>query len=202
MAFQPVIDTAEVVIKYNLNLEPMFNVLHAQFVGGYNLTLLQALADAVDTAVAASWLPIQTLDAVYQETQVRGLAVENDQVAIANAGTGPGLIVSESLPGNVTFSIKKGSGLTGRSARGRVYWIGLPTIDLSLNENIILALRRTDIVNAVEAVRVAIIPTGWSPVIVSRFSGGVKRPLGVTFFWSTVSAVNDNIDSNRRRLTR
>lgn len=202
MAFQPVTDTAEIVVKYNMSLEAMFNVFHAEKVGGYTLADLQLLADTVDAVIGTNWLAIQTQDAVYQETLVRGLASINDQEAVSSTSAGPGLVVSEALPGNVTLSIKKGSGQTGRSARGRIYWIGLPTVDLSTNENQILALKRDDIVQAVDTMRNAIEGTVWTPVIVSRFTGGLKRAAGETFNWTTVTAVNDNIDSNRKRLTR
>lgn len=202
MAFQAVPDTAEIVIKYNLSLEPMFNVLHARRVGGYTILALQELADAMDLSVAAEWLPIQTDQAVYQEVVVRGLAVENDLEAMANLSAGPGLKLSTGQPGNVTLSVKKSSGFTGRSARGRLYWIGMPRDNLSTNANVIKALDRTAIVDGVEGLRVDILATSWLPVIVSRFTGGVKRPTGITFDWTTTSSVDDNIDSNRRRLTK
>lgn len=200
MGFQAVPNTAEIVIKYNLNLKPMFNVMHAEKLGGYDLIDLQQLANGIDFAVAANWLPQQTDNAVYQETVVRGLNVENDQEALANANAGNGSDVSPALPGNVTLSIKKGSGFTGRSARGRLYWIGMPRDNLSTNENIVTALDTAAIVAAVEGVRVAIGAALWVAVIVSRFSGGVKRPTGITFPWTTTSSVDSDVDSSRRRL--
>lgn len=201
MAFQSVPETADILIQYTLNGEPALNAFAARKVGGYNLSDLQLLADAVDAAVAANWLQEQTLDARYDQTVVRGLEFENDQEAIQNAGSGIGLRLGTGLPGNVTISIKKSSGLTGRSARGRLYWMGMPKDQLSSNENVVLTANVVLIVAAVEAVRLAIDATVWFPVIVSRFTGGLPRNPGVTFPWLVTSVVNNNVDSNRRRLT-
>lgn len=200
MAFQSVPETAEVVIRYTMNGESMVNVVHGRIVGGYTLGLLQQLADAVDVAVGLNFKPIQTFDAVYNDTTVRGLEFINDQVAIANVNAGAGSILTAGLPGNATISIKKGSSQTGRSARGRLYWIAMPRDNLAANDNQFQALDVVAVVAAVDAIRIAITGTPWSPVIVSRFSLGLKRPTGVTFFWTTTNAVNDNVDSARGRL--
>ncbi|KKK69597.1 hypothetical protein LCGC14_2932460, partial [marine sediment metagenome] len=44
MAFQPVPDTAEIVIEFFANTVTMKNVLHAEKPGGYSLADLQTLA--------------------------------------------------------------------------------------------------------------------------------------------------------------
>jgi hypothetical protein len=104
------------------------------------------------------------------------------------------------MPDNVTLSIKKSSGLTGRTARGRLYWIGTHALDIASNENSYVAASVTAIEAAVDAIRVAIAATVWTPSIVSRFASGVKRPTGVAFTWIASNAVNQNVDSQRRRL--
>lgn len=200
MAFQSVPETAEIVIRYSQHGETYNNVLHAKLVGGYALADLQALADAVDLGVAAEWLPHQTDECLYNDTTVRGLEFENDQEAVAFVSTGSGAVIAKSNPGNVTLSVKKGSNKTGRSARGRLYWIGIPVTQLSANENVLTVGAVFDIVAAVNNLRIDIDNTVWKPVIVSRFSGGVARPVGITFDWTVTTAVNDNVDSQRSRL--
>lgn len=201
MAFQAVPETAEVTVVYRQNLENITNSFHARLVGGYVLADLVVLAAAVDVAIAANWLPIQTLDALYQRVEVRGLAVENDLFAENSDSSGAGADVIEGLPNNVTLSVKKTSGLTGRSARGRLYFMGIPSNDLSTNENQWAAATVTAVEAAIEAVRVAITVTAWTPVIVSRFTGGLLRSVGVTFNWTGSVAVNINVDSQRGRLS-
>ena len=201
MAFQSVPETAEAVIKYTLHGELMLNTVHARFVGGYDLADLQNLADVVGAAVVANWLPQQSIDASYDITAVRGLEFENDQEAVSILGNGPGTVASVAMPGNVTLSIKKASTQTGRSARGRLFFLGMPRSFLDTNENFFTSSAATAMQAAVEAVRIAIAGSGWSPVIVSRFTNNAKRPTGVTFFWATTIAVNDNVDSLRGRLS-
>lgn len=201
MAFQAVPDTAQISVQYIQNLETLINTFYALKPGGYNLTELGQLANSIDNAIGASWLPIQSVDTTYDRTFVRGLAFENDLEVVDNGNNGNGEVINEGLPNSVTLSIKKGSGQTGRSARGRTYWIGLTAGDLAVNENIILAPIVIAVIAAVEAVRVASAVLGWQPVLVSRVTGGVKRPVGITFPWVSTEAVNDNVDSQRRRLT-
>lgn len=200
MAFQSVPETAEIVIEYLGNSETMNNVLQARKVGGYDLADLIVLAAAVDASVVLNWLPIQTNNINYIKTTVRGLEFINDQETINDDGAAVGGVLSDALPGNVTFSVKKSSGLTGRTARGRVYWIGMPQNNLQVNENLLLTAKADLIEAAVDAMRVAIAATVWTPVIVSRFLAGVQRPTGATFTWIDSTAVNFNVDSQRRRL--
>lgn len=201
MAFQSVPQTAEIVIRYEANQVTSNNVLQAKLTGGYNLTDLEALADAVDAAVVSDWLALQTQDTDYISTTVRGLEFINDKETVNNDGTGAGTVTVSGLPGNVTFSVKKSSGLTGRSARGRLYWIGIPENKLAPNENQLDSTYAGQVEDAVDAMRAAISATDWEAVIVSRFLDGVARTTGATFAWIASVAVNENIDSQRRRLT-
>jgi len=200
MAFQPVPNTADIVITYLQNSVQMNNVLQAFLSTQYTLADLQLLADAVDVAVAASWLPIQTLDTNYIRTTVRGLEFENDQEAFADANAGLGANVSPGLPNQVTFVIKKQSGLTGRNARGRVYWIGLPSANLQVDENKLTIGAADQVEAAVDAMRAAISATIWQAVIVSRFKDKVKRATGVVFNWVSSDAVDIDVDTQRPRL--
>lgn len=202
MAFQPVINTAEIDVIYTLNLEVCQNVFYAKFGGAYTQANLQALADAVGGAVQGNWLPLQPPEAAFIRTEVRGLTIENDFFAISLIGAGSGGDIVEAYPNNVTFSIKKASGLTGRSARGRTYWIGIPQDKTSApDENHITDAYRDALVLAVSAIKDTInAEFNWDAVLVSRFSGGVKRPTGVTFDWATTLAVDKRIDTQRNRL--
>jgi len=201
MAFQAVPDVAECVIEYLGNGVTQKNVVHAKHAGGYDLIKLAALAVLVDQAVGNNWLIIQSQDVNYVKTTVRGLAVENDLEVENNASAAPGTVVTNVMPGNVTFSIKKTSGFTGRSARGRLYWIGLGASQLSGDENVLLAASAAAAVAAVESLRVNISAGTWIPVIVSRFTNGLPRATGITFGWTSTTKVDDRVDTMRRRLT-
>jgi hypothetical protein len=200
MAFQDVPNTAEIVIKYTGAFRNMVNVLHATKASIYDLSDLTALAVAVDASVVADWLPIQDNDFTYESVTVRGLNDENDQEVLNNDGTAAGGVAGTAMPGNVTISVKKSSDFTGRTARGRLYWIGLPGADLAANKNIITPAAQTAIEDAVEAMRVAINATVWVAQIVSRFSNGSKRTFGITTPWTSTTVLNDTVDSMRSRL--
>lgn len=202
MAFQPVPNTVEIDVIYSYNAVIAQNTFYAELAGGYVLADLQDLADAIDFQVATTWLAEQPAEAIYLRTEVRGLAEENDITADQDVSTGPGTHVGTALPGNVTFSIKKTSGLTGRSARGRTYWIGIPNGELNpLNENLVEAVWAAAVVDNVGLIRTAIAAVGlWLPVLVSRFSGGAQRTEGVTFPWTGEVNVDLRIDTLRNRL--
>lgn len=200
MAFQAVPDAAEIIIEYLGNSVQQVNTLQASKAGGYNLADLVVLAVAVDAEITASWLPIQTRDVTYISTTVRGLAFANDQVTTVDTGSAQGGVLSDGLPSNATISIKRGSGLTGRSARGRIYWIGIPAVQLQPNENQLNVLDVDAIEAAVDDMRAAITATVWTAAIVSRFFESVERDPGVFFEWIETQAVNINVDSMRSRL--
>ncbi len=202
MAFQSVPETAEIVIAYTGSGANLVNVLAARLTGGYTLPDLEGLAAAVDAIMTSDWLPIQTDDVSYVDTTVRGLESLNDLEAVVNTGAAAGTLAEVGSPGNVTLAVKKLSGFTGRSARGRMYWIGMPRSNLAPNLNQLDVTAAADIVAAVEALRAAIVAEGWLAVIVSRISEKVLRDPAVTFTWTSTGSVNIDVDSQRRRLLR
>lgn len=202
MAFQPVVDTVEIDMIFTQNGQVAQNVFYARLPGGYAISDLLSLAAAVDVQWQGTWRAQQVDEVVYVRTEVRGLAVENDLLAIDGTSTNPGTHAGAAMPNNVTIAIKKQSGLTGRSARGRTYWIGVPHVELTLaDENVIQAAYSASIIASVDSIRNAISSVGlWEPVLVSRFSNGAKRASGVTFPWVSTSIVNNVCDSQRGRL--
>jgi len=202
MVFQSVPETAEINHIFSLNAQIVQNTHYAKRPGGYGLADLQNLADAIDPLFLITFVTDCPPEAIYLRTEVRGLEFENDQVATAFAGTGAGTDASPALPNNVTFAIKKLSGLTGRSARGRVFWIGIPRNKTSLvNENLLDATYAGLIVEDIDFVRSTIEGlAGWDAVLVSRVTGGFARPFGVTFPWLTTSNTDLIVDTHRGRL--
>lgn len=203
MAFQPVPNCVEIDMIFTMNSITSQNVFYAEMAGGYLLGDLQALATQIDIQWQGTWRSEQPPEVDYVRTEVRGLAVINDLQASANANANPGINPSPVLPGNVTFAVKKESGLTGRSARGRTYWIGIPQNQITAaDENQLAAAFIADLVTNVDSIRTAIAAVGtWLPVLVSRFTGGATRPFGVTFPWISTTNVGTRIDTQRRRLS-
>ncbi len=202
MAFQSVPETAEVNHIFTLNGKIVQNTHYGRFAGGYGQSDLQALADAVDNVFLTTFVTELPPEGIYLRTEVRGLEFENDLTAQASAGNGPGTHTGAALPNNVSFAIKKLSNRTGRSARGRIYWIGLPTNETNpANENLLEAVYVGQIVSDIDFIRTTIdAVAGWAAVLVSRFQGGFQRPFGVTFDWITTSNTDLILDTRRGRL--
>jgi len=202
MAFQKVTDTVEIDHLFTLNGVGVQNTHYARLPSGYIQTDIQALADAIDLTFPAGQAANMPGEVTYVRTEVRGLAVENDITASQNLSSGPGTNGGTTLPNNVTFAIKKTSGLTGRSARGRIFQIGIPETEVKpSNENLLEAVYITAIVANLAFIRTTISSVGlWEPVIVSRFTDGALRPEGKTFPWTGETNVNDRVDTHRGRL--
>jgi len=204
MAFQSVPDTAQIDVIFTLNGEVVQNSFYAELTGGYALADLQALADAVDLQLLAIWQSDQPSEVSYLRTDVRGLADANDKVATQNLSAYVGTEATQALPNNVTFAIKKGSGLTGRSARGRIFWIGIPEGKITpANENFITSAYAAVLVTNVDAIRLTIATVGvWVPVLVSRIENKVLRDPAITFPWVSTSNVNERVDTHKGRLPK
>lgn len=204
MAFQSVPQTVEIAVIYTYNGQVAQNVFYARFAGAYALANLQSMADAVDVIVAANLLILMPIECVYERTEVRGLEFANDITATQNLSSGPGTIAGGAMPNQVTFAIKKLSGLTGRSARGRTYWVGIGKNDVQVgDENRVTATFRTLTTAALEVLRITIAAEfNFSAVLVSRFANGLKRTEGETFPWIGMTSVNDVVDTQRGRLPK
>lgn len=202
MAFQACPNCAEVTVVFTANVERVANVFHAEKPGGYDQADINALANLVDQYAASQLLPIMSEDVKYEMVEVRGLDSPNDLIDQDGTNSAFGAVLSAALPNNVTLSLKKTSGFTGRSARGRWYCVGIPTDMLTANENVFDATDVDAWVAAVDRIRFEVEQSTWNAVILSRYANGVLRDEGETFPWASVVAVNENVDSQRRRLTR
>lgn len=205
MAFQAVPDCAEITVRYTLEGADVVNTYHAQASGGYDQTDLDLLAAAVDEFAVPGLLADQATALSYQRTDVRGLNDANDLTASADAFAGVGAVNFRPLPPQVTFCVQRLSGLTGRSARGRVYVAGIPTSTayfLSATFKHLSAVARTAYVAHIDDFRIVINSnTPWTAVIVSRYSEGAKRAVGVAFPWVSTSSADNKLDTLRKRTS-
>lgn len=201
MAFQSVPGTAEAVVRIQLNGVISTNTFYFEQGGGYTQSDIDNLASLVDAWVDNEYLPLISADAAYLSTNVRGLENIVDLAAVDSTGAGVGGVAQKPLPANVTIAIKRETGLTGRSARGRVYIIGMPITWLPTNENLVDPTLLTGMVAALNALRVDVAASSsWEEVVVSRYSNGVKRTTGVVFPVTTYINTDNTVDSQRGRL--
>lgn len=200
MAFQSVPETAEIAVIFSRDGVIIQNTYHAQWIGGYSEQNLEDMAAVIDTYIGNQWLDDLDTCTTYLRTEVKGLENLNDFLRVDSSSTGPGTVTGSCVPSNVTIAVKKLSAFTGRSARGRIYWPGFATSQVSSSLNQVNAAHQAIILANVEGIRTAIVNQGAVPVIVSRFTGGAQRPEGVTFGWIAVSLEDARVDTQRRRL--
>jgi len=132
--------------------------------------------------------------------QATSVAVQNGPSATFSLGLpSAGTNGQASLPGNVTICVSLRTGLTGRSARGRWYWVGLG--EDQVTDNNLLAGAAVSITAAMDALLNAMNAINSAPIIVSFESNGGPRVGGpVKFFITDALMVDTTIDSQRGRL--
>lgn len=201
MAFQPVPDTAEVVLEYTRNSLPVRNVLHARFLAGTPTEPdMKDLADEVAAWGIGTWMPLMDNNTAFDAVTVRGLSspVDNQASTTGAATSGTGGV--STLPNNVTKAFTLRTGLTGRSARGRLYLPGLPSGALLADENYMDVAYLDSVADALDDLVGIMAGAGWEMVIVSRVQAGVTLPNGVVYPVVSVGYSDVTTDSMRSRL--
>lgn len=200
MVFQSVPETVEIAVTALQGQQPLQNTFHARKVGGYSQADIDSLASAMDSLVDLEWIPLWSNNCTYQGVVIRGLESVVDLEATDGTNAGPGAVSSVPMPNSVALAVKKLSGFTGRSARGRIYVYGMPSNVKATDENFITTVAGNAFRDATDDVRVAIDTEGWVPVIVSRFTEGAQRTEGVTFTWVDSQLEDFRFDSRRDRM--
>jgi len=209
VAFVPVALTAEVTTRMTDQDQNVVNVFHVRNTVAWTLASITLLAEAVRT-----WWETQTRNernsnTCLQEVCARDLSTATGiGVCVPHGLLNCGADVSNPVPGNVTLAIKNGSGFTGRSQRGRTYWVGLS--EGIVNGNTVDSTWQGQVLQNMGELRTAIINLGYEFVVVSRHTGRTcdvvkckkiptPRSVGVTTPITGFTA-DLVVDSQRRRL--
>jgi len=201
MTFQSVPDTAEAVVVFTVGGKEMVNVHHFKRVGGYSGGDISTLAALVDGFVGTDYLPNVTAAALYVETRVRGLTVENDLYNSASVNAGAGGAAGIEMPSNASFCVTLRTDFTGKSARGRFFAVP-PSASVIAADSTVTSTYANNIVSYLENLRTGALLAGWVMVVVSRFHEGARRTPAITFEVSNIVARNHIIDSQRGRLPK
>lgn len=201
MPFIAVPDVAQVSMRYSVSGQQCENTLY------FLAETTPGSSDLVDLATfCRGWRdvylkPLQGVHCLFREayavsltsaTAPTGAYVENPPEAGDYTGT--------PLPNNVTVSVSFRTEGRGKSSRGRNYALGLTETALSstLGQSI-QATYAADLLAAYEEL-ITTPPTGWTWVIVSRYTNGAPRGTGIYIPITSVILADDTIDSQRRRL--
>jgi len=198
MPFQPVPDTAEALVLMQQNGQPLTMTFHYLKVGGYDQEDIDALAAAVDVFAEAEIQPLLSTSSLYRGVEVRGLESTVDLFA-AVTNVGAGAIASNPLPNQNALAVKRVTGFTGRSARGRVFF-PLCVAYLGTNEDEVDATSAETVRSSIEEAIDAAIGDGWIHVLVSRQQDGVVPDEAVTRTITEYQLSDLVIDSQRRRM--
>lgn len=201
MAFIAVPNAAMVEIRQTYFGQQIENTLYFEFPSAPNPTDLQGLADDIDTWFTSQVLSVGLVSTlVYNETYVTDLATATSPTAVStvNAGDTGSDNVSAGMPGNVTICMSIRTSSRGRSSRGRNYISGIA--EGAVTGNQFSSTLAASLTAAYEQL-ITTPPTGWSWVVVSRYSNGAPRATGLKIPVTSVGVVDLNVDSQRRRLT-
>lgn len=201
MPFQPAPDVAEVEVRMSLQGKPVENVLHFVSTSGFpwDISLITQLAQQVLLRWTNNILDVQCTALSLNSVLAKDLSAEFAPtfeafplVPVAGVLTGP------AMPNQSAVVLTKRSGLTGRSARGRLYHCGFTEDQVSGN---FIADTYADDVNAAYTAFVQdMADQDAQMVILSRRTGGVLRPEGIAFNMVSFGLRNNRIDSQRRRM--
>jgi len=201
MSFQAVPNTASFVVRYVENTTALFfgsNQLHFEAI---TPPITDAtLTTAVET-LGEAWndniMPLVSNALVFANVIGTDLSTSMAVQATYPSAT-IGSVASPRQPGNVTIAIKFLTGATGRSRRGRLFWMGLTEGQVAGNTvdgNLV-----ADIVEAFGAVQDAMLAIGWQFVVVSRVQDGVTLTNGIPYPVTSVTVTDLRVDTMRGRL--
>jgi len=199
MAFIPAENTARIIMGFTQGGQQVMNQFYAKFPTQPDKDDMSALAVVIKAWWETYIQPLQTSQVSLVRIELTDITEEAGQQVIYTGGLPlSGDEGAAPLPNNVTLSVKLTTGFSGRSKRGRQYFIGLVNTQLLDNNHVILGLV-TALQDAYSALIDAISDAGWTMVIASFVSGGLPR---TTALLTEVisSSVNQTLDSQRRRL--
>ena len=195
----PTENVAEVTMTFLQDGQYVINKHHFLNTSGWDEGSLNNLG----TAVREWW------DTNIKAHAPTNLSLREIEVVDLTLGSGLGITVatglpiagtssSPAMPNNVTLAIKKGTGLVGRSFRGRTCHIGLTDADVDINTvNPTGVSYLTDAYDALREPLGVVIPVDMC--VLSEVSGGVQRAAGICTPVTGI-AVDPIVDSQRRRL--
>ncbi len=178
------------------------NVLHVELPDPASLADLQAIRAVVDTWDSGNWKNRRPGGVSLARIKCKALdtnssPVEDYPLSPIRAGTQG----AATCPLNVTFCIKLGTGIIGRSYRGRLYTPGVVPGNL-VNVNTMDASEANAIITSLSALKTALAAASPSAtlVVLSYRHNNAWRSTAVATPVSTISYTDLAIDSQRRRL--
>lgn len=201
MAFIPVPNVAQAQVFGRIDGQTTINDLYfATEAPPVTLGQLDALALALNDWFSASILTLLSASYSYEHVRVRDLTSQAGFVVERSDSAGPGGAGGAFVPNNVAPCISFRTAIAGRSGRGRNYIPGVPQSVISGNTISPGFIADTTIAYQGLLATGSFKPSGWTWVVVSRFTLNAPRPAGVANAVLSVLYTDTTVDSQRRRL--
>lgn len=185
-------------LRFTWNNQLVENVLHFRHaIDAPTPANMADLAVAIDNEINPGWLSMMTSSATYREVYIESYAGELS-IAHTQSGTGGGAAGTNSMPGNATFCLSLRTAFVGRTRRGRMYTIGMD--ETQQGGGVVTPAYRNNWILLLAQLNLAAAAVNWEWVVASFYSGGAPRPTGLVSPITSVIAVDDFVDSQRRRL--
>lgn len=199
MAFVPVPNGAKVAVEMTSSGQNVVNTFWFTKTGGFIIDDLEALAEAVWDEYAAfvaaeygSGVSLMRVVATDMRTQFAPQFTTDHDPVVGTDDTGV------ALPNNVALCISKRSGLTGRSTRGRNYFLVQNSGNIAGQSATGAFAAAVD--TLVSAIAAAAGTINWVEVVASFVQNGVPLATAVTYAITSHVVVDLTLDSMRRRL--
>lgn len=200
MAFVPAPNILMVEVRALKQLQRVENRFYVNCLHEPTITDIEAVNAVMVPLLGTAWAPDLPSDVSIQSIFYRSMQSQNAiQLEVSLAPGINGTALGDPGPNQNTFCVSLRSTSAGRSARGRLYWLGLSEDQYQINT--LTNAARTAIVENVEALRAGLAAIQRPLTIVSFISNGAPRPGGPVYFVvSSVLSVDAVIDSQRRRM--
>ena len=200
MAFVSSPGVVQVAFRYQWRSQQVENVVHAFVDTTIDGAKLEEIANAAVGWAQSSLMPLTSSDVTLTEVLVRDMsAQEGAQFLFTIAGGQPGGFVADAMPNNVSIAIRGSTSVGGRSGRGRWYFVGIPNTRV-INGNEVRSDYLAQIVAALNDLKDVLEAVGAILGVLSTFHNKAPRAQGVLFAYTSFGAVDNTIDSQRRRL--
>jgi hypothetical protein len=200
MPFVPSPGVAEVRLQYLWDQQQVENVYHVFRGNGWDQNGLTQIADTFKNWWLNDLAAYVATEVQLQRVLATDISVQNGQSVESSSGLPlGGVLSSPALPNNVTVAVKWGTGLAGRSFRGRSYHVGLTEDGVTANQ--LNLARKNQLNGAYDALRTALdnVALGVEFCVLSKYANNAPRTAGICTPISGV-AIDTTIDSQRRRL--
>lgn len=198
MAFIPNPTGVEVRLIGDQNGVPVVNVMHVNVGATPTEAICQGVAE-----VFMDWFSVHManyLHSSYTLTKIVAKSLANSSAPfyeLIPTADNVGLNSGSAAAANAAMVASFGTGLTGRSFRGRMYLGALPQAFVVDAQHVSSSIA-SDWVDSLTALVTALDTAGYTLSVFSKFVNGVARTVGILTEIVSI-AVNTKVDSQRRR---